>query len=425
MRDPARLEALLGGLERLYDARGWYRALAGLADDALSAVETLAPSRDRDALVVRLRSDQARALTAIEGYSDEVEAAYERLLGSFEGAETPTVYPVLRSLASLYSFRNDHARAIEMGRQILAIAEQTGDPAMRVEGHLFVGTGSSFTGGIDDGIPILEAGVAWWQSHPYRSSHHRLGPDTRVSSLTALSLLLWWQGRIDSSLERSRQALELADELEHPSTSGYALFHAALLRLWRREPTEARDLAVRVVELADEHELRIWGAVGTVILGCAAVAMGVEGEGLRWVSDGLDRYRGLRTPPVFWPFLLQLRAEACQRAGEIDDGLASVSEALAVAPSMPDLHLAHGDLLRDAGDVGAAAAAYEAALAAAHGWGAATSELRAAVSLCRMEGVPVGAREQRLQRLREVYASLTEGFDSPGLTEARGMLAAA
>jgi hypothetical protein len=42
-----------------------------------------------------------------------------------------------------------------------------------------------------------------------------------------------------------------------------------------------------------------------------------------------------------------------------------------------------------------------------------------------MADVPVGAREQRLQRLREVYASLTEGFDSPGPTEARGMLAAA
>jgi predicted ATPase/class 3 adenylate cyclase len=425
MRDLARLDALLGGLERLYDARSWYRALADLADDALVAVETLAPSPDRDALAMRLRSDQARALTAIEGYSDEVEAAYERLLGSLDGAETPMVYPVLRSLASLYAFRNDHVRAAEMGRQLLAVAERTGDFAMRVEGHLFVGTGASFSGRIDDGLPTLEAGVAWWHSHPYQSSHHRVGPDIRVSTLTALSLLLWWQGRIDTSLERSRQALDLARKLEHPSTSGYALFHAALLRLWRREPTEARGLALRVVELADEHELRIWGAVGTVILGCAAVAMGVGDEGLRWVSDGLDRYRGLRTPPVFWPFLLQLRSEACQRAGEVADGLESATEGLGLAPYMPDLHRAHGDLRRDAGEVGAAAAAYEAALVAAHGWGAATSELRAAMSLCRLDDGSAAVRERRLRRLREVVATLTEGLDSIDLREARSLLGGA
>jgi predicted ATPase/class 3 adenylate cyclase len=422
-RDLPLLEALLAGLERLYDARGWYRALAALADDALSVVDTLAPSPDRDALTVRLRSDQARALTAMEGYTDEVEAAYERLLGSLDGSDVPQVYPVLRSLASLYSFRNDHARAVETGRQMLAIAERTGDPAMRVEGHLFVGTGTSFTGRIEDGLSMLEAGVAWFEANPYQPSHHRLGPDTRVSSLTALSLLLWWQGRVDTSLDRSRQALELATRLDHPSTSGYALFHAALLRLWRGEPDEARGLAVRVIELADEHELRIWSATGTVIVGCAAVAMGIGDEGLRWVTEGLDRYRGLRTPPVFWPFLLQLRAEASRRAGEIADGLASVTEGLTIAPYMPDLHLVHADLLRDAGDDIAAAASYTSALGAAHGWGAATSELRAAVRLCRLADASAAVRAERLDRLRDVYATLTEGLDSPDLVAARALLA--
>ena len=173
--------------------------------------KSLDRSPDRDILTVKLRSDQARALTALEGYTDEVEAAYERLLGSLDGSDVPQVYPVLRSLASLYSFRNDHARAVETGRQMLAIAERTGDPAMRVEGHLFVGTGTAFTGRIEDGLPMLEAGVAWSEAHPYQPSHYRLGPDTRVSSLTALSLLLWWQGRIDTSRERSLQAIELAD----------------------------------------------------------------------------------------------------------------------------------------------------------------------------------------------------------------------
>ena len=47
-RDLPLLEALLGGLARLYDARGWYRALAGLADEALGLVASLQPSPERD-----------------------------------------------------------------------------------------------------------------------------------------------------------------------------------------------------------------------------------------------------------------------------------------------------------------------------------------------------------------------------------------
>src|SRR6185503_11709680 len=130
-----------------------------------------------------------RARTALEGYTSEVEAAYERLLASLEGADFSRLYPVLRALASLYSFRADNHKASDMGRQLLELAERTGDPEIRVEGTLFLGTGSSFGGTIEDGLVPLEAGVAWWRAHPYKSSHYRLGPDPRVSMLTALSLL--------------------------------------------------------------------------------------------------------------------------------------------------------------------------------------------------------------------------------------------
>ena len=47
-----------------------------------------------------------------EAITAEVEAAYERLLESLAGADVPQVYPVLRSLASLYGFRSEHAKAV-------------------------------------------------------------------------------------------------------------------------------------------------------------------------------------------------------------------------------------------------------------------------------------------------------------------------
>jgi predicted ATPase len=421
-RDLGLVERLLAGLSRLYDARGWYRALIALAEEALEVVGSCEPSPERDALAISLRSDHARALSALHGFTDEVEAAYDRLLDSLDGSDVPQLYPVLRGLASFYSFRSDHARAADVAGQMLALAEHTGDPEMRAEAHLFAGTGASFSGRITDGLPLLEASIAAWTARPYQLSHLRLGPDPRVSTLTALSLLSWWQGRIDTSLARSLDALELARRLEHPSTSGYALHHAALLRLWRQEPDEARGLAVQVIEAADEHDLPIWSAVGSVVLGAAAVALGVHDEGLAWMADGLERYRGLRTPPVFWPFLLQLRAEACLRASQLAAGLDAAEEALTLAPMLPDLHLVHGDLLRDRGEVDAATAAYELGLASAQGWGAATPALRSAIRLCRLGGASASVVAARRVTLGAIVETFQEGGSSPDMVEARAIL---
>jgi tetratricopeptide (TPR) repeat protein len=424
-RDVTQLEALLGGLGPLYDAKGWYRALTDLASETLGVLETMPSSPHRDVLMVTLRGNQARALTAMEGYTAEVEAAYERLLASLEGGDVPKVYPVLRSLATLYSVRAESARAAEMGRQILRLAEHDSDPAVKVDGHLMLGTALSFGGRIEDGLPDLEAGIAWSLSHPYEGAPTRLGPDPRVGTLTALSLLLWWQGGLDRSLLRSDEAVGLAQRLGHPSTTGYARFHAALLRLWRGEPGEARERAVGVIEVADEYDLHIWKAAGTVVLGASAVALGIGDEGLRWIEEGLERYRGLRTPPIFWPFLLGIRAVACARAGRTSEGLVAVDEAISVAPRIPDLRLARGDLLLSTGEHAEAERSYEQAWELAHGWGARTPELRAALRLCRSaEAAGSSVTEARLTRLRDVHATFTEGLQTPDLVEARDMLGA-
>jgi hypothetical protein len=418
--DLGRLEGLLGGLRTLYDAKGWYRAINDLATDVVGVLDTLERTPERDVLAIAMRSDQARALTALEGYTPEVEAAYERLLASVPSTDVPRVYPILRGLASLHSLRMENEKANQLADRILQLGREQADPAMEVDGLLLIGMGRSFDGRITDGIPDLEAGIAIAARHRYGTQSYRLGPDARVSAHTALSLLRWWEGRMDRSLEHSRSAVAMAEGLGHPSSLGYALFHAALLRLWRDEPDQAREIAVRAIEVADEHDLRIWKAVGNVVLGASAVELGPGDDGLRWMEDGLESYRGLHAPPIFWPFLLQIRATAFGRTGRIADGLASVEEAMAVAP-MVDLHLVKGDLLHAGGTDREAAEAYGRAIAAARGWGAATSELRALVRLCALD-LPGGPSiEARRREVGRALAGFVEGLDAPHLLAARAI----
>ena len=48
------------------------------------------------------------------------------------------------------------------------------------------------------------------------------------------------------------------------------------------------------------------------------------------IEEGLKAYRGLKTPPVFWPLLLHLCAGAYGAASRPRDGLALLDEAMAV-----------------------------------------------------------------------------------------------
>ena len=141
----------------------------------------------------------------------------------------------------------------------------------------------------------------------------------------------------------------MAMDLRHPYTMAYALYHTGFLHLLRQEPEPMRDRGVGVLDVADEYELPIWRALGTVLLGAAKTDMGHFDEGLAEIADGVAQYQGLRSPPVFWPLLMFVRARACARAGRPAEGLEFIDQSLGIsrcAGILPPLFFAmKGDLL--------------------------------------------------------------------------------
>ena len=217
--------------------------------------------------------------------------------------------------------------------------------------------------------------------------------------------------------------------VEHPSTHAYALFHTGLLHLWRLEPEVVRSRALGMLEVADDNDLRIWRALGTFLLGAASVGLGDVADGLSGIREGIDLYQDMKTPPVFWPMLLGVRARACAMAGLTDEGLAFVDQAVALAgehssmPLLPELFLAKGDLLAGAGRATDQPPVvwFRRALESAQALDARISELRAATRLCRMPQESSDAQQSR-RLLESVYATFTEGFTTADLSEARELL---
>jgi predicted ATPase len=129
------------------------------------------------------------------------------------------------------------------------------------------------------------------------------------------------------------------------------------------------------------------------------------------------------------PYQLALLAEAHARAGQAEEGLRALDEALAITERTheglveAEIHRLKGDLLlmRELPDEREAESCFRQAVEIARRQKAKSFELRAVMSLGRLwqrQGKHAEAREM----LAEIYGWFTEGFDTADLSEARALL---
>ena len=126
------------------------------------------------------------------------------------------------------------------------------------------------------------------------------------------------------------------------------------------------------------------------------------------------------------PLHLALLAEALALAGKLEEGLATLDDALAQAAGSgergwdAEIHRLRGELTGrlshpDAGE------SFRTGLAIAREQGTQGYELRAATSLARLWREQ-GRRMEARDLLTPVYDSFTEGFGTPDLKEAKALL---
>jgi predicted ATPase/class 3 adenylate cyclase len=424
-RDRVQLNKLVDSLWLLYDARGWYRETIGLTNDLLDILSSAPSTPDRAGEEITLRTALARALLATKGYSHEVEEAYAAALQPFEGRELPQLFPVLRSLASYYIAQSEFDKGARIGREILRLAEQQQDTSMLVDGHLVIGVCLSGLEGIPAALEHLDEAIAHLRAGPSRSRPFRLGSNSGPTCFTASAFYLWLLGHPDKAVARAEEAITLATQLQHPYTLAYVEFHCGLLRLWLRQPELVREHAVRVLRVERQYDFPLWRALGTCLLGIADAQLGRAEEGLAQLNEGIALYQEMKTPPVFWPQLLGIKAGANMLTGRLAEGLVLIDEALEIASrwgafDVPELLLVKGDLLTGAGAAGAAGQSFQQAFDDAGSGGVRMTQLRAALRLCRLWRNQGRNDADRL--LRNVYDTFTEGFATADLTEARALL---
>jgi predicted ATPase len=127
------------------------------------------------------------------------------------------------------------------------------------------------------------------------------------------------------------------------------------------------------------------------------------------------------------PYHIALLARAYEIAGQIEEGLTQLDDALQIVERTgerwldAELYRHKGQLLLRQGHSEAAEELYRNALRIAEQQQAKLWELRASVSLARLRR-DQGRRAEARDLLAPVYDWFTEGFDTPDLKEAKSLL---
>jgi predicted ATPase len=258
------------------------------------------------------------------------------------------------------------------------------------------------------------------------------GQDPGVACLSFGSVAQWLLGQPDQAVQTSGKAVRLSREQSQPSSLALALHFAAMLRQCRREAMATQECAETALAISTEHGFSFWQAGGTILRGWALAEQGDVTEGVEQMRQGLASWQATGSE-TYRTYYLALLAEALGRAGRAGEGLDVVAEALALVRRTgeglyeAELHRLRGVLLLQEpsgeGDAPAAEAetCFRQALASARRQGAKSLELRAVMSLARLQrdqGRPAEGREL----LAAAYGGFIEGWVTPDLRDAKALL---
>jgi predicted ATPase len=389
---------------------------------------TLPDTVERAQQELFLQTALASTCIAVKGMgAPEVEQAYARAHALCQQVgDTPQLIPVLQGLRRFYLAGAEHQRVREIGEQLLRLAESLQDPMALVEGHLALGILLWNRGELTEARTHLEQGIALYDPQ-HRSLAFRHGRDPRVVIRYVAALVLWELGYPSQALQKSHEAVTLAQELSHAYSLVLALSFAARLHQCRREGQAAQDRVEAAIALCTEQGFAQYFARGTILRGWILAEQGQNEAGIAQMRQGIAAYQA--TGAEGEARNLALLAEAYGNIGQAEEGLTVLTEALAVREktgarnSEVELYRIKGELLLRQAVPSApqAEACFKQALDIAHRQQAKSLELRVAMSLSRL-WQQQGKRAEARELLAPIYSWFTEGFDTPDLQEAKALL---
>jgi predicted ATPase len=394
---------------------------------ALTLLETLLPSKERDEQELALQTYLVLSVVSTKGYgAPEVWKACSRAQQLCDQLEKPISSPILRALAIAHLSRTEFDQALIIGNQLLSRAEQEQNNMLVVEAHYILGVTLSWQGAFSKSNSHLKQAIALYDPAQARMHLALYSQDPKAICLIRQNLNLACLGYAEQADQVSQDAHAYALELSHPFTRGYIMYWDTLHHHYRHEIQKTRELAETTINFCAQYQLEFWLSAAFILHGWALAEQGEFEKGMTEMEKGISAYRAIGGGFID-AYYGALFAEQHARRGDFEKALALVNEGIERVEQSgegwceAELFRIKGELMRNQEKDVEAETAFRRSISIAQRQEAKLLELRAAMSLARLWTTNACPTDVR-QLITSLYQWFTEGFDLPDLLAARAFI---
>jgi predicted ATPase/DNA-binding SARP family transcriptional activator len=396
----------------------------------LQLLLTLPADHERNQMESGLRLNLGTVLIAAQGYgSIEAGQMFTRAMELDEqSGDSAGLYKALCGMWLTSSSRINHTHSLELAEKILHLAEQKNEPIQLQQALYAISNSLLWTGQLVMARMYQERSMALY--HP---SHHEVmvsefGENVCVSCGSQLAWVLWLQGFPDQARIAGEQTLNLAHQINHPYSLGYALSTGMALGRWMRQIETTQQQAEIAMMQAHQHGFPVWLLSGTALHGWALSMQGNK-AGIAQIQQAVAIVHSAMSG--IEAYFLGLLSEAYVHLKLKDESLSVLQQTLHVMEIKNDQFL-KSEILRLKGEslleisvnnTEEAETCFSQAINISRFQGAKSLELRAVTSMARL-WQQQGKCQEALEILKETFDWFTEGFDTPDLQDAANLMRA-
>lgn len=296
---------------------------------ALNLLEAMPASPQRTADELAIQSSLGSLLLATQGYAaPEVERAFSRAWELCQRSDDSNLrFRILWGLGRYYFVLPNPEKGLEVSRQLLAIAGETGDAGLLSEAACSLGTHLFHRAQFGEARHYLQLSLAHYDRT--RHADHALiyGQDPCVVSLAYLAWTLWCLGEADAAAAQTIAALQLAKEINHPYSLVIATTYASVQQQFQDNAESCLAQAEEAIALADRYGFTLWLSMAKFLRGWAWTRLNRFDEGFAEMQESIQLFRstGAELGAAYFAGLL---AETLADNGQADLGLLAIGEAL-------------------------------------------------------------------------------------------------
>ena len=396
----------------------------------LGLVKNMEESDERDLLELKFQFPLGAALLATQGYAaPDVGTAFGRARELCAKSGNPgDLFSVMWGTWAWRVVRDELDACKDLSDDIMGLAESIGDPGVLMEAHFVPGLTLFYRGDFFGSRDHCEKGIANYDKERCQTHALRTGQNSGVTLRCYLAWSVWLLGYPDQAFRHLEEAVALGEEIAHPYSLAYALGHLGRLQEYCRMAPEAQQTAEKTIALGTEQGFAFWQAIGALTMARSLFLQGQHEQAIGLQQQALAGYQAAGAE-LSLSYFYSLYVEAYQATGQFDEAETALTDAFAAMEKSnerffeADLHRLKGELTlaRDPNARAEAEQCFQQSLEIARRQKAKIWELRATMSICRMQQSQ-GVAEESRKMLSEVYESFKEGMQTPDLVDAKTLL---